>query len=156
VRDSFTKYLLHAYSDYPLEKMFELSRNMHRQINAGDSAGFNTSLRLLIANIPNILHKDNEGYYHSLFMLAMKMLGFEIQGEVMTNIGRIDAVLQQPKLTVIVEIRYDADKTLDKLLDEAMTQIYDRKYYEAYADRKVMLMAIAFTNKEVKCQMKEL
>jgi Holliday junction resolvase-like predicted endonuclease len=83
----------------------------------------------------------------------MKLLGFEIQGEVMTNIGRIDAVLQQPKLIVIVEIKYAADKILNKLLEEAMTQIYDNKYYEAYADRKVMLMAIAFTNKEVKCVM---
>jgi hypothetical protein len=154
VRDSFTKHLLHAYSDYPLEKIHELTRNMHRQINACDSAGFDANLRLLIANVPNILHKDSEAYYHSIFLVAMKLLGFEIQGELMTNIGRIDAVLQQPKVTVIVEIKYAADKTLDKLLEEAMKQIYDNKYYEAYADRKVMLMAVAFTGKEVKCEMK--
>jgi hypothetical protein len=33
-----------------------------------------------------------------------------------------------------------------------MQQINDRKYYEAYLDKNVMLMAVAFTGKEVKCK----
>jgi hypothetical protein len=37
-----------------------------------------------------------------------------------------------------------------------MKQICDRKYYEAYLDSKVMLMAVAFTGKEVKSEIKEL
>jgi hypothetical protein len=154
VRESFTRRLLHAYSNYPLDKIHKLTREMHRQIGVGDSAGFDQNLRMLLANIPNILHKDNEGYYHSLFMLAMKMLGFEIQGEVMTNIGRIDAVMHQQDMIVIAEIKYSAKKSLSKLLKAAMKQIYDNKYYEAYLDRRIMLMAVAFTGKEVKCEMK--
>jgi hypothetical protein len=154
VRDTFTKYLLHAYSNYPVEQIQSLVFDMHRQINACDSSGFDLNLRLLLANIPNILHVPLEAYYHSLFLLVMKILGFDIQGEIMTNTGRIDAVLHQPEMTVIAEIKYHADKTLDRLLDEAMTQINDRKYYEAYRDRKIMLMAVAFTGKEVKCEMK--
>jgi hypothetical protein len=85
----------------------------------------------------------------------MKMLGFDIQGEIMTNIGRIDAVWHQPGLTVVAEIKYHAEKDIDSLLRDAMTQICDRKYYEAYLDRKVMLMAIAFAGKEIKCELKE-
>jgi hypothetical protein len=154
VREPFTRRLLHAYSNYPLEKIRELTREMHRQIGVGDSAGFDHNLRMLLANIPNILHKDCEGYYHSLFMLAMKMLGFEIQGEVMTNIERIDAVMHQQDVIVIAEIKYSAEKSLSKLLKAAMKQIYDNKYYEAYLDRRIMLMAVAFTGKEVKCEMK--
>jgi hypothetical protein len=154
VRESFTKYLLHAYSDYPLEKIHELTRNMHRQIHACDTSGFNENLCLLLAKVPNILHDDSESYYHSIFLLIMKMCGFDIHGEILTNIGRIDAVLQQRDLTIIVEIKYHAHKSLDKLLKDAMKQIYKRKYYEAYRDRKVMLMAVAFTGKEVKCEMK--
>jgi predicted subunit of tRNA(5-methylaminomethyl-2-thiouridylate) methyltransferase len=108
---------------------------------------------MLLANIPNILHVQLEAYYHSLFLLLMRLLGFDIQGELMTNIGRIDAVWNQRDTTVIAEIKYSADKTHDKLLEEAMTQIVNNKYYEAYADRKIILMAIAFANKEVKCKM---
>jgi hypothetical protein len=37
-----------------------------------------------------------------------------------------------------------------------MEQIHDRQYYEAYLDRKVMLMAIAFTGRSVKCRMEHI
>jgi hypothetical protein len=70
----------------------------------------------------------------------------------MTNIGRIDAVWQQPDLTVVTEIKFHADKKLDTLLDEAMTQIRDRRYYERYLDKKVVLRGVAFTGKETACR----
>jgi hypothetical protein len=85
----------------------------------------------------------------------MKMLGFDIQGEVMTNIGRIDAVWHQPGLTVVAEIKYSAEKDIDSLLDDAMTQIRDRRYYEKYLDRNILLMAVAFAGEELKCSMEE-
>jgi hypothetical protein len=74
----------------------------------------------------------------------------------MTNIGRIDAVWQQPDLTVVTEIKFHADKKLDTLLDEAMTQIRDRRYYERYLDKKVVLMGVAFTGKETACRLENI
>ncbi|MDR0415448.1 MAG: PD-(D/E)XK nuclease domain-containing protein, partial [Prevotellaceae bacterium] len=109
--------------------------------------------RLLLAHIPSILHIEKEAYYHSLFLLMMKLLGFDIQGEVLTNIGRIDAVWRQPGLTVVAEVKYQAQGAIDNLLDEAMKQIHDRRYYEAFLDKKVTLLAIAFSGKEVRCRM---
>jgi hypothetical protein len=73
----------------------------------------------------------------------------------MTNVGRIDAVLHHNDLTVVAEIKYSAKKGAERLLNEAMTQIRDRQYYEKYSDRKVVLMAVAFAGKEVKCRMEE-
>jgi Holliday junction resolvase-like predicted endonuclease len=84
----------------------------------------------------------------------MKSLGFELQGEVMTNIGRIDAVWKQPDITVVAEIKYHAEKSIGSLLTSAMAQIKRQKYYEPYLDKKVMLLAIAFSGKEVGCRMK--
>ncbi|MDR2410050.1 MAG: hypothetical protein LBE13_18340 [Bacteroidales bacterium] len=49
---------------------------------------------------------------------------------------------------VVAEIKYHFRKSIDTLLEEAITQIYNRKYYEAYFDKKVMLMAIPFTEKK--------
>jgi hypothetical protein len=86
----------------------------------------------------------------------MKLLGFDIHGEILTNVGRIDAVWRQSELTVIAEMKYHLEKDMETLLEEAMTQIHDRKYYEAYLDKKVMLMAIAFTGKEVKCRLEKI
>jgi hypothetical protein len=155
VRISFTKYLLNAYSNYPVEQIQPLLFHMKQQIHNGDVSGLEQNLRMLLAHIPNILHIDREAYWHSLFLLLMKLLGFDIRGEILTNTGRIDAVWQQSGLTVIAEIKYHSQKDVDSLLDEAMMQIRDRRYYEAYLDRRVMLLAIAFTGKDVKCRMEK-
>ncbi|MDR3245638.1 MAG: PD-(D/E)XK nuclease domain-containing protein, partial [Prevotellaceae bacterium] len=89
------------------------------------------------------------------FVVWMTMLGFKPQPEVMTNVGRIDAVLHHADITVIVEVKYSAKKGAERLLNEAMKQINDHKYYEKYSDGKVVLMAVAFAAKEVKCRMEE-
>jgi hypothetical protein len=153
VRNSFFKYLLHAYSNYPVEEIQPLAFNIQKQIHNGDTSGLEQNLRMLLAHIPSILHIEKEAYYHSLFLILMKLLGFDIHAEIPTNIGRIDAVWHQSELTVIAEIKYHSKKDMETLLEEAMNQIHDRKYYEAYLDKKVMLMAIAFTGKEVKCKL---
>jgi hypothetical protein len=126
---------------------------MQQQIYTCDAAGLEKNLSMLLANIPYILHGKNEAYYHSMFLVWMRMIGFDPQGEEMTNIGRIDAVLHHGDLTVIAEIKYRAKKSAARLLKNAMKQKNDRKYYAKYADRKVILMGVAFAGKEVKCKL---
>jgi hypothetical protein len=152
VKASFLKHLLYAYCKYPLVKLGVLVYKMQQQIGEGDASGLEDNLRMLLANIPSILHVKCEAYYHSLFLVWMTMLGFDMQSEVMTNVGRIDAVWHQPGLTVVAEIKYNTSKKAETLLNEAMTQIHDRRYYEKYLDRKVFLMGIAFTGEDVKCR----
>jgi hypothetical protein len=157
VRTSFLEYLLNAYSAYPIGQVRPLILDMQQQIHASDTMELEKNLRLLLANIPSTLHIKREAYYHSMFLTWMKLLGFDIQGEVITNIGRIDAVWQQPELTVVAEIKYSAVKVkADSLLNAAMEQIRDRCYYEKYLDRRVILMAVAFTGKEVRCRLEEI
>jgi hypothetical protein len=137
---------------------------LQQQIRDKDITGFEQNLRLLFAHIPTsppALSKregavKNEAYYHSMLLLLMKMLGFEIQGQAMTNIGRIDAVWHQPGLTVVAEIKYSSKKKAGSLLDEALAQIRDRRYYEKYLDREVILLGVAFSGKEIKCRTEEI
>jgi hypothetical protein len=58
-------------------------------------------------------------------------------------------------LTVVTEIKYHADKTIDTLLDEAINQIHERRYYNKYLG-KVLLLGIAFSGKQTGCRMEEL
>jgi hypothetical protein len=156
VKISFLEHLLNACTEYPLEQIQTLVKDMQKQIYNVETSALEQNLRTLLTNVPNTPQVPEERYSYSLLMLLMKLLGFDIQGEILTNIGRIDVVWRQPGLTVVGEIKYHAEKDLDALLNEAMTQIHDRKYYEAYLDRKVTLMAIAFTGKKVKCELKKL
>ncbi|MDR2754833.1 MAG: AAA family ATPase, partial [Planctomycetaceae bacterium] len=49
VRISFSKYLLNAYSYYPVEQVQPLIFNMQQQIHDGDVSGLEQNLRLLLA-----------------------------------------------------------------------------------------------------------
>jgi hypothetical protein len=154
VRNAFMNNLLGAYAGYD-DDMRPMVSSLQQQVRSKDAEGFEQNLRILFAHIPYKVQIESEAYYHSMFLLLMKVLGFDIQGEVMTNIGRIDAVWHQPNLAVVVEIKYGVKKKADRLLKEAMAQIRNRRYYEAYLDREVLLLGIAFTGKEVKCKMEE-
>jgi hypothetical protein len=46
----------------------------------------------------------------SIFLVWLKMTRFEIQGEISTNKGMIDAVLKQNEFVVIAGIKYGVDK----------------------------------------------
>jgi hypothetical protein len=48
-----------------------------------------------------------------------------------------------------------ADKTVDTLLGEALKQIHDRRYYNKYTG-KVLLLGIAFSGKQPGCRMEAL
>jgi hypothetical protein len=86
----------------------------------------------------------------------MISLGFNAQGEVSTDKGRIDVVVYGRDWTAIVELKHGIKKPLNTLLKEAMKQIDDRKYYEGYMNKRVILIAISCSPKGLKCEMKEI
>jgi hypothetical protein len=155
VNESLLSCLLQAYGKYPDEQIDELRKTMQQQITDFDETGFARSLEAMIATVPYDLHIPDESYYHSLMLIWMRLLGFKIHGEEHNNIGRSDAVLEQPNLTVIAEIKYHAKKRINTLLNEAIKQIHDRRYYNKYLG-KVILLGIAFSGKKTGCRMEEL
>lgn len=136
--------------------MKKLRKTMQRQILLNDADGLENSLRQMLAYVPCQIDGKSEAYYHSIFLVWMSMLGFNIQGEISTNRGRIDAVWDQIGTVVVAELKYGAGKQTEVLLDEAITQIRDRKYYEKYLDRKVKLLGVAYTAEKVACRMESL
>ncbi|GHV67141.1 ATPase AAA [Bacteroidia bacterium] len=159
VRTSLTRHLLSAYTNYPLSTMSVLGREMLQQILVCDEEGFTTNMRRMFAGVSytlqpedNMYEDTNEARYHIIFQLWMTMLGFNIQSEKITNRGRMDAVLLQDGVAVVVELKYHAKKKLKTLLKQAIAQIYEKRYYEQFLDRKIILLGIAFSGKEVGCR----
>jgi Holliday junction resolvase-like predicted endonuclease len=86
----------------------------------------------------------------------LKAFGFNLLGEVSTNLGRIDAVWICPEITVVVEVKAKpSDDDVPKLLNDAIAQIRNKRYYEQFVDeqRKVVIMGIVFAGNEVGCTM---
>jgi hypothetical protein len=159
---SLTKFMISAYSEIDSEDLNVLSKTMQKQIRDCDGEGLENSLRTLFAKISYKLHISQEKYYHSMLLLMGVLLGFDVNGEVGTNLGSIDAVCKQANQTTVIEIKYSKDKSLKSLIKEALKQIKEKKYYEAYMQNPVNLLAIAFAagkkeNRltEIKCVFEE-
>ncbi|MDR1129493.1 MAG: ATP-binding protein [Prevotellaceae bacterium] len=159
VRDAFVSHLFGAYSELEVDEMSRLHDDMQHQLKTGDSEGLERSLKTMIARVPYQLHIEEEKYYHSLLLVWLHFMGFKPQGEISTNIGRIDAVWKLPDMTVIAEVKYSAKKSfLGRLLSKASKQIHDRKYYDAYRNEpgKIVLVSIAFSGREIGCRIEML
>jgi hypothetical protein len=160
VDESFYAYLLGVYTNKTVGTVQPLAKKMLDYILKADEINLTKSLEVLLSNIPYILHQKigdkNEAYYHILFLSWMKLMGFDIQGEIQTFKGRIDAVLKQKDEVVVIEIKYSENKSIDKLLNMAMNQIEEIEYYKPYQDKNITLLAIAFKEKEVGCKIKQM
>jgi hypothetical protein len=156
VHDAFMKNLLKVFGKYSDDiNVDKLRLTMQQQINDCDKAGFTDSLEAMIATIPYQLHRADEAYYHSITSIWMRLIGFKVHNEVSNNIGRADIVWEQPWGTVIAEIKYHAETKIDTLLDAAITQIHDRRYYNSFIGKKILL-GIAFSGPNVGCRMEVL
>jgi hypothetical protein len=158
VHKSLIKHILGGYVNKRPSDVYIVGSRMMQHLLDGDSSAFERSMQSLFANIPHQLHIPREQYYHSLFILWMNLLGFKIDAEVSTDKGRIDAVWTWGERVVIAEIKYAARGKTEPLLNAALAQIRDRRYYERYSgeNKRIALLAIAFAGKETACKMEEI
>ncbi len=75
-----------------------------------------------------------------MFYLVMKLIGFEIETEILTIDGRIDAVVKTDDHIYIIEFK------INQAAKTAIKQIRDKKYADKYKSdsRKTKLLGINF------------
>jgi hypothetical protein len=179
VRESFVETLLTEYGKYPETEYSSSHQKLEEQLLSGDSLTLSETLRGVLAWIPNKLIIQREFYYHSILLLWLRLLGFNITAEVSTNLGIIDAVWELDDQIFVAEIKYgkpkqikktakdkkpakgknaSSEQALDKLLAAAFAQIEERRYTERYKseNKKIKALAIACSGKEVKCEIREI
>jgi ATP-dependent exoDNAse (exonuclease V) beta subunit len=100
---------------------------------------FLNHLKALFKGIAYPLIDNKEKYYHSIFYLVVRMLGFNIESEILTIDGRIDCVLKTEKIIYIIEFKTGNTK-------KAIEQIHEKQYHLAYQTdkRKIELLGIDF------------
>jgi hypothetical protein len=158
VRQALIAHLVGSYAAYPVSDTVSMRERMMQQLLEGDSQSFERSLQEMFARIPHQLHIPREAYYHSLLLLWLNLLGFNVDAEISTDKGRIDAVWIWGDRVVVAEVKYAPGEKSGSLLKKAFAQINNRRYYERYTggNRRVALLAVAFTGKEIVIKMKEL
>ena len=150
VRRSMFSYLLSDNTHIPTGKVIPQYLEMQEALEIQDLKTFLKILKATFSKIPARLHLKAEAYYHSLFYMLLHLLGNRIQLEEEQAIGRVDAIIELEDLIYIIEFKYSENKKIEILLEEAMNQIKEKKYYEPYLaeGKKILLLAVGFLGKE--------
>jgi hypothetical protein len=158
VRRAMLQYLVGSFSAYPIGNTASMRSSMMGQLFEGDVSDFEASAKEMFAHIPYQLHLPREAYYHSLLLLWLNLIGFEVQAEVSTDKGRIDAVWTWEERVVIAEVKFAAKGKAETLVESALSQIREKRYHERYAseNRRIALLGIGFAGKNIACRMTEL
>ncbi len=146
VANAFSFHLLSEFSEKGQEKTDALVLRMAAHLRVGDVAAFIISLKSLFAGIAYPIQpagtdgmENYEKYYHTMFYLVLRLLGYDVQAEVMTNVGRIDTVISTERYLYVMEF---------KLGDavSALAQIKAKAYHQKYLGmgKQVILVGIGF------------
>jgi hypothetical protein len=133
---------------------------IRKALRTGDLEGVLTQIKPLFSSIPYNLHIKREAYYHSIFYALMNMLGFDINAEVSTARGRIDATFELADKVYIIEFKYkdcapdalveEKRSLFDAALDEGMTQIINKGYADRYksSGKKIYTAVFVFLGRD--------
>jgi hypothetical protein len=128
-----------------IEKSYNVSKLKDFLISE-DLEKFFSILTSYFASIPYDIYKDKtkESYFHVIFHSCILSTGLKVYSEVVTNIGRIDTVIELDKLIYIFELKTTLSSS------DALKQIKEKKYYQKYLNefKKIYLVGIKFDLKE--------
>lgn len=140
VSQAFQQHLLTDYLETGMDQVRALLlTDMQRSLQDRDVDAFIVTLKSVFADIPSRLFLPKEAYYHSVVYLVLRLLGFTIQAERMTNVGQIDAVLELPNTIYIIEFKMTSAEV-------ALEQVRQKQYAQPYLSRHktIFLVGIAF------------
>lgn len=146
VAESFSKHLLSEFSYEYLDRTQSLIYKIVDSFTENNLDKLIKNINVLFRKIPYEIIVEKEAYFHSLFYLIIKLLGYQIEAEILTIDGRIDAVIKTDDIIYIIEFK------INQSAQKAIQQIKDKKYADKYADdkRTKTLLGINFDT-EKKC-----
>jgi Predicted AAA-ATPase/PD-(D/E)XK nuclease superfamily len=141
VRESFLRRLLSEYTGMPVDMTgVEVAVKMRKALQANDLDTFFKIARSVFASVPYPVFRTHEDYFHALMHVMLVLTGMKVQAEEMTNVGRMDNVLDTGTRIYIFEYK------IDKPAEEALAQIMEKGYQEKLLihNKPVTLVGVCF------------
>ena len=144
VEHAFMRHLLSAFSETTPGVSGSSLQKLVRALQQKDLVQFFEILDAFLAGIDYRLHIKQERYYQSIVYLIFKLIGLQIQAEVRTSRGRIDAVVELEDTIYIFEFKIDSSE------EEALTQIKEKGYADPYRTlgKAITLIGVNFDTSE--------
>ncbi len=140
VKHAFNRIIIEQFAHTKAGINTQYIRQLASALAQKDVSGFFDTMRIFFANIPFDITLKHEKYYQSLFYAIITLLGYQLEAEVSTNIGRIDCVLQTQNTIYIIEFK------LNDSCEAALKQIQDKQYAQKYqhSGKEIVLLGVEF------------
>ncbi len=140
VRESFLEKLQAAYSKKDLAIISTLFKKLYSFLANNQTEELIKGIKTYYANVNYELIEEVEKSYQLVFYLLFRNLSFEVDTEIRTNDGRLDATIKTEKYIYIFEFKFN------KTAQIAMDQIHEKKYYQKYEldGKDISLIGINF------------
>ena len=155
VKVSLFSFIIKRISKQKPRDINTLGKKISQAIATLDNILLQEALDTLLATIPAVIYgkvkKDiREDYYHMLFLSMLNLIGFFAIGEAPGSKGTPDIVIKKDNLVVVCELKYSLDEPLEGLATKAINQIKNKEYYKLYLNYDIVLLAVAFGDREAK------
>ena len=144
VKESLLEYIAADFTGKYPDELGYLIYELQQGINRGDIDQFFQVFKSIFAAVPyDIFIEEREAYYHTVIYLILKLMGINIDAEVETNLGRMDAVFETGSHVYLMEFK------MGKAAG-ALAQIKENKYYEKYLSlsKTIKIIGVGFDLEE--------
>jgi hypothetical protein len=140
VRVAFYQNVMSYLTEVELAMITSSLYRLSQALREADFEVFFETLKIFFAQIPYSIQLPEEKYYQSIFFIILKLLGATIEGEVVTNDGRIDATVETSTHIIIIEFKIDTPA------EAALAQIEEKEYYKKYqlSKKAITLLGVQF------------
>lgn len=140
VRVAFYQNVMSYLTETELALITSSLYKLSQAIKQANLKNFFDVLKIFFAQVPYTIQLSEEKYYQSLFFIILKLIGASIEGEVATNIGRIDAIIENRSHVIVIEFKVNASA------ESALAQIETMKYHEKFlhSNKTILLVGVEF------------
>ena len=141
VRTAAQNYLLAIFTNTDAAEIENTAAQLWEAWNNSNIDKAMMLLRILYSKVPYPLHVKLESFYHSLLQMICTTANIKTQSEYHTSHGRVDLVMDLPKVIYIVEVK------LNESAQIALQQIIDKRYYEPFVNsgKPIILLGLNFS-----------
>ncbi len=147
VRESMYEYMIDGITEVKQSDLYasNVLKTLLKAFAEADLDGVKTTINSLLAGLPSEAYdKKSEGLYHGLLHFIFNLLGIYIKSEVHSSKGRADSIVETATHVHIFEFKFN------RSAEEAMQQIKDKKYADAYQDsgKEIVGIGVNFVSKD--------
>jgi hypothetical protein len=147
IKDDLVAMIDYSKQVYEMEDVMIPYQELRYNLVTKNIPKFIEILKSILSSVSYAITKVHEGYFHSNIHLVLKLLGFDIISEELTNNGRIDAVIRFMDIIYIIEFKFENSADLS---NAALQQIKEKKYAQKFLieHKEILGIGISFDKAE--------